>query len=99
MSSELVYGTDKQWEDLGLYKVLQKHEMTFCRQEQDMEDTFQGSWWAADDETLTIFHGTFGDSNSPGASHFTCAQICSDEETYQREVKYWESQEEYLEEE
>jgi hypothetical protein len=63
-------------------------------------DQLEGEWYYCDDETLTIYYGTFGNDNSPGASCYTDADVYSEEERadYEAAKAEWEAQPEYTEE-
>ena len=70
------------------------------------EDTFSGfgEWFFVPEEPLpngdkVIYFGSWGNDNSPGASSYTNAEIfeSTEEAEFQRRVKHWESQPEYVE--
>ena len=56
----------------------------------------EGAWFYGDDDNLTIYTGTFGNDHSPGASHYTSAEVFDDREEYLAEVKRLDSLPEYL---
>ncbi len=70
----------------------------YVNQEQDYGDCLRGEWWYADDETLTIYFGTFGNHNSPGADQYTHSMVYEDVEEYKAEVDNWTSYPEYSQE-
>lgn len=78
MASQSYRASDHQeWDAAGLDAILGKHEMEYCDQEDDGFQMWRGSWYVADDDTRTIISGTFGNDNSPGASHYTYAEVFS----------------------
>lgn len=87
----------KEWDAAGLDKLLQSLEMEYCNQAPDYGDSYSGDWFACDDKTRTVFHGTFGNDHSPGASQYTYAMRHDDEEGYRKQVAAWEKAPEYLE--
>jgi hypothetical protein len=70
--------------------------VTYYNQDYYSEDQLEGMWFYPDDETKTIYGGTFGNYNSPGADSYTWAQIYEDEDAYKRAVAELEAQPEYL---
>ncbi len=88
-----------EWQAAGLNKVWDKHEMEYVNQEEDGFDCLRGEWFIADDDTRTIISGTFGNDNSPGASHYTYAEVYDDTEEYRVALAEWEAKPEYLESE
>jgi len=68
------------------------------------EDAFSGygEWFFVPDEPLpsgerVVYFGSWGNDNSPGASSYTYAEIFDSEAEFQRRMKHWESQPEYVE--
>ncbi len=99
MGYESYRGADhKEWAaaPVALDSLMQKHEMEYVNQEEDGCDSLSGDWWLADDDALTIIHGTFGNDHSPGASHYTYADVYDNEEEYREALAEWEGKEEYL---
>jgi hypothetical protein len=97
MGYEIYRGADhKEWAAAGLDAIMQAHEMTYINQEEDGFDHLRGEWFIADDATRTIIYGTFGNYNSPGASHYTYADVYDDETEYREELAHWASKDEYL---
>lgn len=86
----------KEWDAQGLDTIFQRHEMEYVNQEDDGCDCTRGEWYAADDDTLTIFSGSFGNDNSPGASHYTYAEVYETREEYTSALAEWEAKPEYL---
>ncbi len=100
MASESYRASDRrEWDAAGLDAIQDKHEMEYVNQRDDYGDCLKGEWWVADDATLTVVWGTFGNYNSPGASHYTYAEVYDDETEYKAAVAEWEAKPEYDEEE
>jgi hypothetical protein len=101
MSSTSYRGYDhKEWAAAGLKDYADFSDcVEYVNQEDDYCDSLRGEWWYADDETRTIYSGTFGNDHSPGASHMTFAEVYDEEEEYKEAVAVWEAQPEYLESE
>jgi hypothetical protein len=97
MASESYRASDHgEWADAGLDGVQDAHEISYCNQEEDGADQLRGEWFIADDDRRTIVYGTFGNCNSPGASHYTYAEVYDDEGEYRAALAEWESKPEYL---
>jgi hypothetical protein len=86
----------KEWDAAGLNAIQERHEMEYCNQEEDGCDSLAGEWFIADDAARTIIYGTFGNYNSPGASHYTYADVYTDEAEYRAALAEWEAKPEYL---
>lgn len=71
--------------------------VTFFNQTEFGDGQLEGEWFYADDDTLTIYTGTFGNYNAPGADSYTNAQRYECEEEYQEAVAELEAAPEYLE--
>lgn len=100
MASQSYRASDHQeWDAAGLDAIMNKHEMEYCDQEDDGFQIWRGEWYVADDDTRTIISGTFGNYNSPGASHCTYAEVYDDEGEYRAALAEWEAKPEYLESE
>lgn len=98
MSSTSYRASDhKEWYDAGLEAIQEQYEMEYCNQEDDGCDCLRGDWFIADDTTRTIIFGTFGNYNSPGASHYTYAEVYDTEDDYREALAEWEGHPEYLE--
>lgn len=90
----------KEWEKAGLKDYGDFSDcVEYVNQEDDYCDSLRGEWWYADDETTTIYSGTFGNYNSPGASQYTYAEVFCDADEYKAAVAEWEAKPEYLEHE
>ncbi len=99
MGSISISGTDyTAWAAHGLDELQARHEMEFVNQEEDGPDQLCGEWYIADDEKRVIIYGTFGNYNSPGASHYTEAEVYDDEDEYRAALAEWEAKPEYTEE-
>lgn len=95
--AEYISGTDyKAWAERGLDTIQDRHEMEYVNQEEDGCDCYAGEWYIADDDALVIISGTFGNYNSPGASHYTSAEVFESEEEYRAALAEWEDKPEYL---
>ncbi len=92
--------------------------ITECNQ-RDRGDYSIGEWFYIPDEVLppmqgvdyggvtpnerAIYHGTWGNDNSPGASHYTYADVYDmddpeDAAQYEADVKEWKAQPEWIDE-
>jgi hypothetical protein len=88
-----------EWSEAGLKDFTDYSDcITYCYQSHYNVDQLQGKWWYADEEALTIYWGSFGNYNSPGASHHTYANVYDDREEFLKEVGWWECIPEFLEE-
>jgi hypothetical protein len=86
-----------EWKNAGFKDFEDFSEcVEYVNQSEYGDDQLEGEWYYADDETHVIYWGSFGNYNSPGASHFTYAEQFTVEE-YQKAVKRWESMPEYAE--
>jgi hypothetical protein len=89
----------REWSEAGLKDFTQYSDcITYCNQLEYGDEQLEGKWWYADKEHLTIYWGSFGNYNSPGASHHTYANIYDDREEFLVETGWWESLPEFLEE-
>lgn len=96
MSTTVRMTDHKQWAALNLDTVLDAHEMEYVNQEDDGCDSLAGEWYVADDERRVIISGTFGNDHSPGASHYTSAELYDNEDEYRAALAKWEAAPEYL---
>jgi len=96
--SDFFSGADhKAWADKGLKDFGDYAEcVEYVEQEDDYGDSLRGSWFYGDEDNLTLYYGTFGNYNSPGASHFTYAEVYDDEDEFLDALAEWEAKEEYL---
>ena len=93
-----VSGTDyKLWDALGLDAIMNDGKMTYVNQREDGFETLAGDWFIADGARRIIISGSFGNDHSPGASHYTHAEVYADEESYREDLAVWEAAEEYIE--
>lgn len=99
----------REWDAAGLADYSDFSERTQeCNQGEDAFSGY-GDWYYIPDEPLSeghrvIYWGSWGNDNSPGASSYTHAEVydMGDEDDvaqYDKDVKHWESQPEWLEEE
>ncbi len=70
----------------------------YVNQSEYGDGQLEGAWYYCDDETRTIYCGSFGNYNSPGASSYTYAEVYDEEEReeYEADKRKWESKPEYL---
>lgn len=78
--------------------------ISYCNQGTEYGDSGYGDWFYTPDTSLAtgervIYFGTFSNSHSPGASHYTYAAVYDNADEYATDLKKWESFPEYLEEE
>jgi hypothetical protein len=88
----------KAWSEAGLKDYGDFAEcVEFANQIELGDGTLEGDWYYCDDETRTIYTGTFGNYNSPGASSYTNADVYDEDEQeeYDEEKKRLEAQDEY----
>jgi hypothetical protein len=85
------------WKDFGDFSEM----IEYVNQSEYSDGQLEGEWWWADDAARTVYYGSFGNYNSPGASSYTYAEVYEEdeEEEYLAEVKQWEAFPEYLESE
>lgn len=85
------------WESAGLKDFGDYSDSIEYREQRECYgDSLEGGWFYGDDDTLTIYSGTYGNYNSPGASHYTSADVYDDREEYLAEVKRLDALPEYL---
>lgn len=87
-----------EWEEAGLEEAYRRGEMQFVNCEPDGFEYERGEWYITDDAARTIFYGTFGNYNFPGARDYTEAIVYYDDGEYQAAVAEWAAKPEYLEE-
>lgn len=64
----------KLWAERGLKDFGDYADcVSYINQVEQGDDTLEGEWFYAEDENKTIYFGTFGNDNSPGASSYTWA--------------------------
>jgi hypothetical protein len=88
----------KAWAEAGLKDFGDFAEcVEYVNQFELGDGTLEGEWYYCDDETRTIYTGTFGNYNSPGASSYTNADVYDEDEIeeYNAEKAKLEAQEEY----
>lgn len=96
-----------EWERLGLADYGDfAEQISECNVGEDAFSGF-GAWFYVPDEPLpngdrVIYFGSWGNDNTPGASMYTHAEIFDGNDPaelaeFDRRVKHWESQPEYLE--
>lgn len=89
----------KAWAEAGLKDFSEyADKVTYINQSEYGDGQLEGEWFYADDATRTIYSGTFGNYNSPGASSYTYADVYGDEEAYRFAVSVFESNPEWYDE-
>ena len=89
---------NQEWTKAGLYDFNDISEMvTYINQTELGDGQLEGEWYYCDDESITIYHGTFGNDNAPGASLYTSADVYDDVEEYEAESLRLEMCDEYAE--
>lgn len=91
----------KAWAEAGLKDFGDFAEcVEYVNQSEYGDGQLEGEWYYCDDETRTIYTGTFGNYNSPGASSYTNADVYDEDEIddYNAEKAKLEAQDEYSEE-
>ena len=98
MSDSYRMSDHKEWAAARLDEVWEGHEMEYVNQEDDYGDCLRGEWYIANDGPRVIIWGTFGNYNSPGASHYTYAEVYGpdEEDAYRADLAEWEDKLEYL---
>ena len=71
--------------------------VTYCNQLEIGDGSYEGDWFYCDDESLTIYDGTFGNDHSPGASDYTHHERYETKEEYEKHKAKYEDYPEYLE--
>ena len=88
----------KEWSKAGLEDFEKFSEMVeYINQTELGDGTLEGEWYYCDDESMTIYHGTHGNDNSPGASCYTYATVFDDVGEYEAESLRLEMCDEYVE--
>jgi hypothetical protein len=88
--------SDSDWETYGFQRFEEfSDKVTYCNQE-EFGDGMRGDWYYCDDKTLRIYHGTFADYHSPGASHYTYGESYETQAEYDAVKENWKNTEEYL---
>jgi hypothetical protein len=88
----------RSWEAAGLKDFDDYSDcVEYREQREDYCDSLAGGWFYGDDDTLTIYQGTFGNDHSPGSIVY--ADVYDDREEYLAEVKRLDGLPEYLESE
>jgi hypothetical protein len=91
----------KAWAEAGLKDYGDFADMVeFVNQTEYGDGQLEGEWYYCDDETRTIYTGTFGNYNSPGADSYTNADVYDEDEIdeYNAEKAKLEAQDEYSDE-
>jgi hypothetical protein len=95
------YASDyRDWEAAGLRDYGSFAEcVTFTNQTEYGDGQLEGNWYYCDDDRRVIYHGTFGNYNSPGSDHDTYADVYGDDETadYEATKAKWDAEPEYEE--
>jgi hypothetical protein len=87
----------KRWAEAGLKDFGDFAEcVEYVNQSEYGDGQLEGEWYYCDDDTLTVYSGSFGNYNSPGASSYTTADVYDDKTEYEEEKARWEGCPEYL---
>ena len=98
MSEHYCNSSHKEWAEAGLKDYSDFADcVAYYNQREDYGDCLCGAWFADDAEKLAIYHGTFGNFNSPGASSYTYAEVYDDADEFQTALAALEALPEYLE--
>ncbi len=89
----------KEWEAAGLLSFEDFSDAIEYVNQRDIGDQLEGGWWYSDDDKMTIYTGTFGNYNSPGASSYTKADIYDDADEFKAEIAKLEAMPEYVDDE
>lgn len=89
-----------EWERAGLKDFGEfADRVEFVNQREDGPfDCLRGEWYWGDDDSMTIYSGTFGNDNSPGASMYTYADQYDLWGEYLAALGRWAQKPEYLDE-
>lgn len=104
MSSESVCAFDHhRWQQLGLLDYEKFSDCITERNMVDRGDYSNGTWYYASDKPLpdgsfAIYHGTWGNDNSPGASMYTHAELYDTEEEQKTALVGWNELPEWIDE-
>ncbi len=71
----------------------------YINQRPDYCDSYSGEWYYGDDETLTLYHGTFSNDHSPGCSGATWNQTFDTKDEYDAVIARLAAEPEYIEDE
>lgn len=91
----------KAWEAAGLKDFGDFADcVEYCNQSEYGDGQLEGEWYYIDNETKTIYYGSFGNDWAPGASSYTYADVYSDDEVveFSNVALDWEEAPEYLDE-
>lgn len=89
----------REWEAASLKDYGDFAEcVAYVNQEEDGFEQLRGEWFADDVDALTIYWGSFGNYNSPGASSYTYACVYDCLEDFQAALAEWEAMPEYADE-
>jgi len=89
----------KEWAAAGLAADVELDRADYVNQYEDGFEVYAGEWFYEDEAALVIYWGTFGNYNSPGASHHTYAEKYDTLEEFKADLADWEAKPEYLDEE
>lgn len=88
----------REWAERGLKDFSDFADcVSYINQKEYGDGQLEGDWFFADDDTQTVYFGTFGNDNSLGASSYTFADQYQTQEEYLAEVARLEAMPEYLE--
>ena len=88
----------KEWSEAGLEDFGDFADMVeYINQTELGDGQLEGEWYYCDDDAMTIYFGTFGNDNAPGASSYTHADVYDDIDEYEAKSLELETCEEYAE--
>jgi hypothetical protein len=89
----------EDWNNAGLKSICELADDFEFRNQQYEYGSLSGEWFVGDEESLTIYWGTFGNDHCVGYTGSTFATIYETRAEYDDDLRCWEEQEEFLEEE
>jgi hypothetical protein len=99
MGTNYIAWNHKAWATAGLKDYGDYSDcIEYINQSEYGDGQLEGEWFWNDDEARTIYYGSFGNDNSPGADSYTAADVYDTEEEYREALAEWEAKPEYLDE-
>lgn len=87
----------RSWAEAGLKDFRDFSDcVEYVNQSEYGDGQLEGEWFYYEDRSKTIYHGTFGNYNSPGSSCHTYALVYSSREEYTKEKTRLLSMPEYV---
>lgn len=87
----------REWAEAGLKDFSEFADCIEYVDQRDYGDLVVGWWWHFDSSSRVVYSGSFGNDNSPGASHYTYAEAYDDKCELDAALAHWKSKPEYLE--